>query len=216
METQCLFMENKKNYYLKSIEEIGKLGSKGPKPTLLLHSCCAPCSTYTLLFLCPHFDVSVYYNNSNIYPESEFQKRLNELKKFLDDFEKKEGFKVSLVTPSYDNDQYNIDLEPFAHLPEGSTRCFICYEKRMDQAYAFASDNGFNYFATAMTISRQKNSQILNAIGEKLSKLYPNTKYFYSDFKKNKGIDIAKDMRDEYGLYQQTYCGCKYTFLKKK
>lgn len=209
-------MEAKKNYYLESIKEIERLQSGGQKPTLLLHACCAPCSTYTLMFLCPHFDVTIFYNNSNIYPLCEFEKRRDELQHFLVDFEKKAGYKVNLIIPKYDNDQYNIELEPFADLPEGSKRCFICYEKRMGEAYAFASEKNFAYFATAMTISRQKNSQILNAIGEKLSKLYPKTKYFYSDFKKNKGIDIAKNMRDEYGLYQQTYCGCKYTFLKKK
>jgi len=209
-------MEAKKNYYLKSLKEIDNIMASGSKPTLLLHACCAPCSTYTLLFLCPHFDVTIFYNNSNIYPLSEFEKRRDELNKFLSDFEKKEGYKVGLIIPKYDNDQYNIDLEPFADLPEGSKRCFICYEKRMDQAYAYAHENNFAYFTTAMTISRQKNSQILNALGEKLSLLYPNTKYFYSDFKKNKGIDVAREMRDEYGLYQQTYCGCKYTFLKKK
>ena len=208
-------MENKKNYYLESLKEIEKLDKGGPKPTLLLHACCAPCSTFTLLFLCPHFDITIFYNNSNIYPLSEFEKRRDELKNFLKDFKKKEGHKVALIIPEYNNDQYNIELEPYADLPEGSRRCFICYEKRMDEAYAYAEQNGFAYFATAMTISRQKNSQILNAIGEKLSTRYPKTKYFHSDFKKNKGIDIAKAMRDEYGLYQQTYCGCKYTFLKK-
>ena len=208
-------MEKKVNYYLRSLEEIAKL-ERQAKPRLLLHVCCAPCSTYTLTFLCPHFDVTIYYNNSNIYPKSEYDKRLSELESFLINFEQKEGFCVSLIVPPYDNDQYNIDLEPYADMPEGSKRCFICYEKRMDEAYVFADKNGFDYIATAMTISRQKNSQVLNEIGERLSHKYVKTKYFYSDFKKNKGIDIARLMRDEYGLYQQTYCGCKYTFYKKK
>lgn len=209
-------MEKKIDYYHMSLEELERLNRTTQKPSFLLHACCAPCSTYTLRFLCPHFDVTIYYNNSNIYPIEEYEKRLNELKKFLVDFKIKEGYEVRFVVPKYDNDQYNIDLEPFADQSEGLQRCLICYEKRMASAYDYAEQNGFEYFATAMSISRQKNSQILNAIGRKLELLHPNTKYFYSDFKKAKGIDIAREMRDDYGLYQQTYCGCKYTFLKKK
>ncbi len=213
---QCLFMEKKNNYYLESLKELEQVDTYSVKPKLLLHACCAPCSTYTLLFLCPHFEVTIYYNNSNIYPLSEYEKRLHELRIFLNSFYEKEGFFVDLIAPKYDNDQYNIDLEPYADLPEGSKRCFICYEKRMAEAYQFAEENKFDYFTTAMSISRQKNSQVLNTIGRKLSQQFPKTKYFFSDFKKNKGIDIARQMRNEYGLYQQTYCGCKYTFLKKK
>ncbi|MFA5480888.1 MAG: epoxyqueuosine reductase QueH [Bacilli bacterium] len=208
-------MEKKINYYLKSLEEIEAIAKDGKKPRLLLHSCCAPCSTYTLLFLCPIFDVTILFNNSNIYPKSEYDKRLNELFKFINDFGKKTGFAVKLVTPPYDNDEFNLALEAYAELPEGSKRCFICYEKRMRQAYEFASDNSFEYFTTSMTISRQKNSQVLNEIGLRLSKEFPSTKYFFSDFKKNKGIDIARSMRDEYDLYQQQYCGCRYSYLKK-
>lgn len=209
-------MEKKIDYHQISLTEVNRLNHSDQKPSFLLHACCAPCSTYTLRFLCPHFDVTIYYNNSNIYPISEFEKRRDELKKFLIDFERIEGYKVNLIIPKYDNDQYNIDLEPFADLPEGMQRCLICYEKRMSEAYDYAERNGFEYFATAMSISRQKNSQILNEIGRKLELQHATTKYFYSDFKKARGIDIARQMRDEYGLYQQTYCGCKYTFLKKK
>ena len=90
----------------------------------------------------------------------------------------------------------------------------MCYEKRMDQAFKFADENGYEYFTTVMTISRQKNSQKLNEIAEKLQKKYENTRYFYSDFKKNKGIDIAREMRIHYDLYQQLYCGCKFTYEK--
>ena len=184
------------------------------KPALLLHACCGPCSTFPLTFLCKYFDVTIFFNNSNIYPESEYIRRLEELKKFLGYFERDYGYKVKLIVVPYDNENYNKDLEPFADLPEGQKRCFICYEKRMDQAFDYADKNSFEYFTTVMTISRQKNSQILNQIGEKLQAKYTNTKYFYSDFKKNKGIDIARDMRIYYNLYQQLYCGCKFTYEK--
>ena len=154
------------------------------------------------------------FNNSNIYPESEYTRRLEELKKFLGYFKRDYGYDVKLIVKEYDNDKYNLDLEPYKDQPEGKIRCFICYEKRMDDAYKYASEHSFDYFTTVMTISRQKNSQILNQIGEKLSKKYPNVKYFHSYFKKNKGIDMAREMRIKYDLYQQLYCGCKYTYEK--
>lgn len=212
-------MEAKINYYRKSREILAKIKDLPAKPKLLLHACCGPCSTFPLIDLCPYFDVTIYFNNSNIYPESEYKRRLEELKKFLTFFERDYGYKVNVIETKYDNEKYNIDLEQYKDLPEGEIRCFICYEKRMDGAYKFASENGFDFFTTVMTISRQKNSQILNKIGEKLSTKYSNVRYFYSDFKKNKGIDIARDMRIKYDLYQQLYCGCKYTYekgLKKK
>ncbi len=211
---QCLSMTAKINYYLKSEEILANFQKNEEKPKLLLHTCCGPCSTFPLTYLCPHFDVTIYFNNSNIYPKEEYIRRLEELKKFLILFERDYRYHVNLIVTNYDNETYNIDLEPYKDLPEGSTRCFICYKKRMDEAMNYASKNNFDYFTTVMTISRQKNSQILNQIGEEISKKYPNVKYFYSDFKKNKGIDIAREMRIKYDLYQQLYCGCKYTYQK--
>src|SRR5574344_1395279 len=207
-------MEAKINYYKKSNQILDNLKGLPTKPKLLLPACCGPCSTFPLTYLCPNFEVTIFFNNSNIYPENEYVRRLEELKKFLGYFKRDYGYEVKLIITKYDNEKYNVDLEPYKDLPEGETRCFICYEKRMNEAYEYASKNGFDYFTTVMTISRQKNSQILNEIGEKLSQKYPNVKYFYSDFKKNKGIDMAREMRIKYDLYQQIYCGCKYTYAK--
>lgn len=207
-------MEKKINYYKESLEEIEKIKVAEKKPSLLLHACCGPCSTFPLKFLTKYFDVTIFYNNSNIYPENEYYRRRDELKKFLEYFYQDYGVNVKLLETDYNNDGYNVDLEPYKDLPEGSKRCFVCYEKRMNEAYRYADDHKFDYFTTVMTISRQKNSQVLNAIGEKISKRYTYTKYFYSDFKKNKGIDEAREMRIHYNLYQQTYCGCKYSFEK--
>ena len=205
-------MENKINYYKKSQQILDEIKKSPAKPRLLLHACCGPCSTFPLTFLCPHFDVTIFFNNSNIYPSDEYYRRLNELKKFLTYFERDYGYHVEVVEVPYNNEEYMKDLEPYKDQPEGQTRCFICYEKRMDQAFAYADSHGFDYFTTVMTISRQKNSQKLNEIGKKISEKYKNTKYFYSDFKKNKGIDEAREMRIKYDLYQQLYCGCKYTY----
>lgn len=200
---------DKINYYLVSLEELKQI--KG-RPSMLLHACCGPCSTFPLLFLCPHFEVTIYYNNSNIYPEEEYKRRLEELKKFLAYFKRDYGYEVKLIVPTYDNDEYNAFLKQFEGEKEGGIRCFSCYEKRMTEAYDYAESNGYEYFSTVMTISRQKNSQKLNEIGKKLEALHPKTKYFYSDFKKNKGQDKAREMRLFYNLYAQQYCGCYLSY----
>lgn len=214
MEIQCLFMANRINYYKKSLQILDNLDKTQGKPKLLLHACCGPCSTFPLTFLCPHFDVTIFFNNSNIYPSEEYYRRLNELKKLLEYYKRDYGFEVGLIETKYDNDAYNVDLEPYKDLPEGQIRCFICYEKRMDEAFNYADKNGFDYFTTVMSISRQKSSQKMNEIGEKLQQKYKNAKYFFSDFKKNRGIDIGRELKIKYNLYQQLYCGCKYTYEK--
>lgn len=214
LEIQCLFMDKKVNYYQKSLQILEEIKDLPKKPKLLLHACCGPCAAFPLTFLCPHFDVTIMFNNSNIYPNDEYHRRLSELYKLLEYIKRDYGFDVKVVERPYDNEKYNVDLEPYKDLPEGLERCFICYEKRMEDAYQYAEENGFDFFTTVMTISRQKNSQKLNEIGDKLSKKHPSVRYFYSDFKKNKGIDIAREMRIHYDLYQQLYCGCKYTYEK--
>ncbi|MCI6358283.1 MAG: epoxyqueuosine reductase QueH [Erysipelotrichaceae bacterium] len=205
-------MEKKINYYLESLKEIERI--KGRKPKLLLHACCGPCLTFPIKFLTQYFDVTVFFNNSNIYPEEEYYRRKDEMIKFLEYFYHDYGIKVKVIETPYDNENYNKPLEKYKDMDEGKERCFMCYEKRMGEAYDYAEKNGFDYFTTVMTISRQKNSQIINDIGKKLSLKHPNTKYFYSDFKKNKGIDYAREMRIQYNLYQQLYCGCKFTYEK--
>jgi len=202
------------NYYKKSLEIIEKVKVLPKKPRLLLHACCGPCACWPLRFLTPYFEVTIYFNNSNIYPEREYDRRLGELQKLLGYFKEDYGEDVSLIITSYDNDAYNKDLEPLANEPEGGKRCMVCYHKRMKQAYDYAEANGYDYFTTVMSISRQKDSQILNAIGKELESSHPNTKYFYSDFKKAKGIDTGREMRLHYNLYNQLYCGCKYTYEK--
>jgi len=205
-------MANKINFYLKSLEELTKI--EGQRPRLLLHSCCGPCATFPVKFLSDYFDVTILFNNSNIYPKAEHDRRLDELKRFVVLFNEEYHRSVKVMEHPYDNDNYNKDLQPFADDPEGLTRCVICYSKRMDEAFAYAEKNGYDWFTTVMTISRQKDSQILNRIGAELQLKYPKTKYFFSDFKKNKGQDISREMRLKYNLYQQLYCGCKYTYAK--
>ena len=206
----------KKNYDALALEEIERIDASGKRPRLLMHVCCGPCSCYPLTFLCPHFDVTLYYNNSNIYPPSEFDRRQHELIKLLDDLKRDYGFEVGLVLPPYDNDSYNEFLAPYADEKEGGPRCKLCYERRMREAYDYAEKEGFDYFCTVMTISRQKSSLILNAVGRDLEAEGHKTKYFYSDFKKRNGLLKGKAIREKYGLYNQDYCGCIYSLRERE
>ena len=207
-------MDNKINYFEKSMQIIENIKDLPRKPKLLLHVCCGPCSAYPLTFLYPYFDITIMFNNSNIFPKEEHDKRLGELKRLLEYYKKDFGYEIKLIEAPYDNDSYNIDLEPYKDLPEGMIRCFICYEKRMDQAFKYADENGFDYFTSVMSISRYKNAQKLNEIGEKLAQKYKNCKYFYSDFKKRNGEQLGHELAVKYNLYRQQYCGCKYTYEK--
>ena len=197
------------NYYDVSLQELERIGDR--KPRLLMHACCGPCSCFPLTFLCPHFDVTIYYANSNIYPAEEFFRRREELRRLLFDLKRDYGYEVDLIEPPYDHEAFMEPLRPFASCKEGGERCFRCYEARMKEAYDFAETQGFDYFCTVMTISRQKDSQILNAIGKKLEASHPHCRYFYSDCKKKSGIELGKAMRVAYGLYNQDYCGCDYS-----
>lgn len=212
---QCLFME-KLHYYNESLKILDELSLLTKKPTLLMHACCAPCSCFPLTFLCPHFNVTIFYNNSNIYPTAEYERRRDELKKFLEEFERDYHYHVDLIIPPYDEESYAQKLRPLAHLKEGTERCFYCYRLRMEEAYDYAERNGFDFFTTVMTISSQKNSLKLNEIGEELEKNHPHCRYFYSDFKKKKGADKGREIRNFYQLYQQQYCGCRYSFAEYK
>ena len=178
---------------------------------ILLHSCCGPCSTHPLEFLTQYFkNIVLVYNNSNIYPSEEYSRRLEELERYIEIFNRENNGKIELIKFDYDNLSYNQFLGRYGAVKEGGIRCIECYKKRMDEAYKYANDRGLDYFTTVMTISRQKNSQILNEIGLELSKKY-TTKYFVSDFKKKNGYKRSLELSKEYGLYRQDYCGCIYS-----
>ena len=202
-------------YYRMMEESLKEIKKERKKPTLLLHSCCAPCNAYPLELLVEYFDLTLMYNNSNIYPEKEYIRRLDELKKYVDFINNKYNVQIKLIETPYNNLEYNKILEPFKDQKEGMDRCKLCYKTRMNEAYKYASENNFDYFTTVMTISRQKNSIVLNNIGIELSKLYPTTKYFISDFKKNKGIDKGLEIAKEHNMYRQDYCGCIYSYQNK-
>lgn len=204
----------KKNYYQFSLKELEDIRQSGTKPKLLLHACCGPCAGWPLEFLHDAFAIAILYNNSNIYPEKEYTRRKDELLKLLhllgyDD--------VNVIIPPYDNAAYTRDvLSDRGDDPEGWKRCFHCYEVRMEEGFAYAEKNGFDWFTTVMTISRQKDSQILNAIGAKLAEKHPSVHYFYSDFKKAGGQNRRDEIVREYDLYHQDYCGCVYSYTERQ
>lgn len=179
------------------------------RPKILMHSCCAPCSTYTLEFLCEYADVTIFFANSNIHPESEYQRRVLVQKKFIDDFNASTNNAVQLIVDEYKPSEF-VKLVTTANLdkePEGGERCTACFNMRLDLAAAKAEELGFDYFGSALTISPKKNSALINQIGMDIQKIY-NTNYLPSDFKKNSGYQRSIEMCKEYDVYRQCYCGC--------
>ena len=181
------------------------------RPIILLHSCCAPCSTYTLEFLCQYADVTVFFSNSNIHPESEYLRRMIVQKKFIEDFNANTGNNVQLIVDEYKpNDFIQMMVKQNLHNEkEGGKRCDACFNLRLDLVAQKAQELGYDYFGSALTISPKKNSQLINQIGMDIQKIY-NTNYLPSDFKKNQGYQRSIEMCKEYDVFRQCYCGCVF------
>ena len=192
--------------YQKELEKILDTIDIKSKPKLLLHACCGPCSSYVIEYLSKYFDITIYYYNPNIYPKEEYERRLEELKKFVNTFNN--GVKV--IEELYDPEDYNKAVKNLEHLGEKSIRCYNCYEFRMNKAALYAKENNYDYFTTTLSISPHKNSNWINEIGNNLEKEY-GIKYLYSDFKKKNGYKRSLELSKEYNLYRQDYCGCKYS-----
>lgn len=204
--------QEKKKYFNLQIEEIEKIKKLDHKPTLLMHTCCGVCASYPALYLAQYFDLTLYYNNDNIYPFDEYDRRYQELVKLINTYNQQNLTDIKIIKTPYDGENYLKKLEPLKDEPERGKRCFLCYSLRMQQAIKYGQDNNFDYFTTVMTISRQKDSKVLNQIGEQLEKQYPTIKYFYSDFKKDGGQDKTNALANQYNLYRQQYCGCYYSY----
>ena len=204
--------QEKKKYFNLQIEEIEIIKKLDHKPTLLMHTCCGVCACYPALYLAQYFDLTLYYNNDNIYPFDEYDRRYQELVKLISTYNQQNLTDIKIIKTPYDGENYLKKLEPLKDEPERGKRCFLCYSLRMQQAIKYGQDNNFDYFTTVMTISRQKDSKVLNQIGEQLEKQYPTIKYFYSDFKKDGGQDKTNALANQYNLYRQQYCGCYYSY----
>ncbi|MBN2789895.1 MAG: epoxyqueuosine reductase QueH [Candidatus Delongbacteria bacterium] len=189
-------------------EELQKIKVLPNKPSLLLHACCAPCSSYVLELLRDIFDITIYFYNPNIYPEKEYFRRLNELKSFLSEFDK--GSEVKLIEENYTPMEFAACSSGMEEETEGSKRCFSCYELRMSKTAQKASEEKFDYFCTTLSISPHKNAEKINEIGRELSKIY-NVKFLYSNFKKKNGFIRSLEISKDFDLYRQEYCGCEYS-----
>lgn len=177
-------------------------------PKLLLHSCCAPCSSYVLSVLTNYFDITILYYNPNISPKEEFDKRYQELQKFIEQYPLKN--KIELVCGKYDNEHYEKVIDGHQKDPERGKRCYLCYQLRMEEAMKYAKEHHFDYMTTTLSISPFKNANWLNEIGKKLENQY-GVSYLYADFKKKDGYKKSIMLSDQYGLYRQDYCGCVYS-----
>lgn len=174
------------------------------RPKVLLHSCCAPCSSHVVTLLKEYFDVTVLYYNPNIYPLEEYLKRKNEQIKLL------EILNIPIMDIDYDHNEFKENVKGLEDEKEGGARCNKCFALRLEKTAILAQLNQFEYFCTTLTVSPYKNSQIINKIGAILEQKY-NVKYLYSDFKKKEGYKKSIELSKKYDLYRQHYCGCEYS-----
>lgn len=184
------------------------IGSLQKTPRLLLHACCAPCSSYVLEYLSKHFEITVLYYNPNISPEEEFKKRAEELRRLISEMEFKNP--VSLVVDDYDYSEFLNAVKGLETAPEGGERCFVCYRLRLERAAKYAAEHGFDYFCSTLSISPLKNARKLNEIGAELSEIY-GVSSLPNDFKKKGGYLRSIELSREYDLYRQNFCGCAFS-----
>lgn len=199
--------------YQKELEKLlQSLQKENQVPKLLLHSCCAPCSSYVLEYLSEYFEITVFYYNPNIFPESEYTKRLLEQQTLIHDMHFRH--QVSFLAGNYDQEKFYAMAAGLEHLKEGGERCFKCYELRLRETAEMAVKGGFDYFTTTLSISPMKNAEKLNTIGREVASQY-GVKYLQSDFKKKNGYKRSIELSREYGLYRQDYCGCQFSVSNK-
>lgn len=202
------------NYYQQSLLFLDKIKKHKEKPTILLHTCCAICLYYPLIFLKDYFNIVIFYSNSNIDTEDEFNKRLEMIDRLIGEIKENNDINISLVVDPYKHEEYMKDLIPYKDEKEGLNRCRLCYFKRLNYSFLYAKEHNIRYVTTTMTSSRQKNSSTFNEIGLMLQDRYNDITYFLSDFKKNAGGEIGVKYAKEEGYYIQHYCGCEYSSRK--
>ncbi|MCR4581913.1 MAG: epoxyqueuosine reductase QueH [Bacilli bacterium] len=193
---------DKINYDRLMMEEVASFN--GEKKTILLHSCCGPCSSAVIERLSEFFDITVIYYNPNIEPREEYEKRKNVQIGLLNELN------IKYIDVPYDNEKFRTYTKGMENEPEGGARCHVCYGLRLRYTANLAKENNFDYFCTTLTVSPYKNSEVINKIGEAISKEY-GIKYLYSDFKKREGYKRSIELCKKYCLYRQNYCGCLFS-----
>ncbi|WP_418558118.1 epoxyqueuosine reductase QueH [Hominenteromicrobium sp.] len=198
----------KTNYQTMLDKELNIIRELEIIPRLLLHSCCAPCSSYVLEFLSAYFDITLFYFNPNISPKEEFEYRISELRRLTDEMSLCR--KPDIIVGRYEPQQFLKIAEGLENEPEGGARCFNCYQLRLLESATIAAAEKFDYFTTTLSISPYKNTEWLNKIGKELSEKY-GVRYLFSDFKKKGGYLRSIELSKKYNLYRQNYCGCIYS-----
>ena len=204
---------NQRNYQKELDKKIQQFEKEGRVPTLLLHSCCAPCSSYVLEYLSQYFEITVLFYNPNIYPPEEYSHRVEEERRLISEMPFKHP--VHLIEGVYDPDEFYAIAKGLEKEPERGARWVRCYELRLREAGKAALEGGFDYFTTTLTISPLKLAQKLNEIGEQVGEEL-GVAYLTSDFKKREGYKRSIQLSQEYGLYRQDYCGCVYSKLERE
>lgn len=199
------------NYQLKLEQILKQIVIQDYKPKLLLHACCGPCSSYCLEYLQEFFDITILYYNPNIYPVQEYERRLDELKRFISQVPHSNN--IDLLEERYIPDEYYHTIKGLENLGERSQRCYACYQLRMEECAKIAKEKNFDYFTTTLSISPYKDAGWINEIGEKLETKY-QVAYLYADFKKKNGYKRSIELSKQYNMYRQEYCGCIYSKLE--
>ena len=198
----------KRNYQRELEQTLAYLQKEGKVPTLLLHACCAPCSSYVLEYLSSYFKITIFFYNPNISPAAEYEKRVEELHRLVNELPA--VYPIKIIDGLYEPEKFYEMARGLEMITEGGARCFACYRLRLEETARIARDHGFDYFTTTLSISPLKNVEKLNTIGEELAGIY-QVDYLHSDFKKKNGYKRSIELSTQYGLYRQDYCGCIYS-----
>ncbi len=201
----------KTNYQLILDSTINEISKSLKRPKLLLHSCCAPCSSYVLEYLCRYFDITIYYYNPNIFPPEEFYYRSDEQVKLVELMGMCDT--INVIRCEYDSEAFYQAIGGMEDLPEGGDRCMECFRLRLGKCAEYAANNGFDYFTTTLSISPHKNADMLNTAGREAEEKW-GVKYLFSDFKKKNGYKRSCEISAQFGLYRQDYCGCIYSKIQ--
>ena len=203
---------NRENFFRKFDKIVGQYGDT--KPGILLHSCCGPCSSSVLELLSKYFDVTVLWYNPNLYPEAEYDKRLSTQKQLIDAIAK-DGVQAKLLVEPWRSEDYFSRIKGLENEPEEGKRCLECFKIRLEETARIASERGFEWFCTTLTVSSRKDAVAINAIGREAEAKY-GVKWLPSEFKKREGNHRSIILSEKYGLYRQEYCGCVFSLANRE